>query len=141
MLCELHISADCTWREDKAVGETVRMPKFWPICIYGMEGKREDQTRLRIIAKLVVEALPGALIWVCNGNVVCVRQGLHTLPHQWDAALKQWQDCVAKVEALLHIAQCVLKLPACNVATQCYHTLTSQSPCAYLWNPFRRIAT
>ena len=78
------------------------------------------QTRLWVIAKLVVEALPGALVWVCNGDVVCIRQGLHALPHQRDAALEQWQDCVAKVKALLHAALQVSELPSHSPATQCY---------------------
>ncbi len=61
--------------------------------------------RLRVVAELVVEALPGALVGVCDGDVAGVRQPLQPLAHERDAALEQRQHRVAKVEALLRAAR------------------------------------
>ena len=56
---------------------------------------------LLVVAKLVFEALPGALVWVCDDDVVGVWQPLEPLAQQRDAALKQGQDGVTKIEAFL----------------------------------------
>ena len=39
---------------------------------------------LWVVAKLVVEALPGTFIWVCDGDVVGVGQRPQPLPAAWD---------------------------------------------------------
>jgi len=69
--------------------------------------------RLRVVAELVVEALPGALVGVCDGDVAGVRQPLQPLAHERDAALEQRQHRVAKVEALLRAAPHVRRPRGC----------------------------
>ena len=61
---------------------------------------------LWVVIKLVMEALPGALIWVGHCDIVGVIQLPQHLPQQGNAALKQWQNSVPKVEALLQAHTC-----------------------------------
>ena len=64
--------------------------------------QKHPSAYLWVVPKLIVKSLPGALIRVCNGDVVSIRQGPKLLPGQGDATLKEWQHCVAEIEAFLH---------------------------------------
>jgi len=72
---------------------------------------------LWVLPKLRVESFPGSLVWVGDGDVVGVRQGEQGLLDQGDAALKQGQHRVPKVEPLLHRIT-YLKLPTAGMV--CY---------------------
>lgn len=56
---------------------------------------------LREVFKGIVKPLPGALVRVCNGDVVVVRKGLEAFDQERDTALKQRKDCITKVKAFL----------------------------------------
>lgn len=71
---------------------------------------KSNVLHLWVVAKLVMKSLPGALVRICNGDVVCIGQLSKPLPHQGNAALEQRQHCIPKIESLLHTIQNTFKL-------------------------------